>query len=1483
MSSIDSFVEPVLENYKYSPITINKVNLTINGPVLNNSYIFVGEVSDTISKILEKNSNENAITKKELQNLEDYFGKDYRDTLLIANSTMHGGDATMVTDDNEGEYDSSFIAGALSLDDIDDNDDDAPIDDNFDDNFDDNEFSLFSHKIKSNNAKKSIAKIEIQHNKKIIYIYDYILQINTIEEILQKINYHLGISENYINLSYQKRDSIMQNCVYQITYHNNSAEYYSNILLSFFNVASENITHSIPTNPHFQKKYVNGQIIIHDLRKMLLADFVDFNGKFTIVALNEFLKASLVKGFYGISDNEQRLIYEGFVMKYFPACTYVQFKESLKDHQISKKIHTQIAQINKLTENVKHVFEIKNEDFAEFYPSNITIANCNVKSSLISKELSEKHPIFDLRLLFKLFVATKEIPFLVYYDVIEKTKQIKYHNDTMKKFPYLIHNWQKLEIKKNKIKTYLSFKILKHTLKDDRYNVDNLNSSDYTSLHLFSHGGSDLKIPWNYTDMTTFAIAQKQITHVYTTFTKELNKIDPVAFIGYKIIPYPASIEYITIKFKFDIPNGKIASFKELEKHIIGTYPQVFTRTPEFETTSQKMYIGYIRNSPNNLFIVKDQPVNKLQIINDEDVDLRIINIEIDNNYHPRIVIQGGIKNYNYFMILYNFITRILINYIVNIQPKNQKVIEKIVIDKKITNSRLRQLQLHDEVLFNFRTNVGENPYSRICQQHKQPSAYTREEFIQLIETINDPVKKEEYQAILDNNQSSINVLIYENKTYPGTNLYYTCSDNVYKYPGFQTGSDKHPTNYCLPCCKKMPSVTKNYSELNNNMKQYLSCIGQSHLIPKEIILVDNQNSEGNIKTENYIKIYNKDIGFDRLCHLPIQLAKLFDIRQNYSYLSPSIDSYFIYGTVQGKWALLNAVLTALGVIIKYTSEEYFNHMFNILALPENIINYDLLANGLVKQIYPSIYDFKKYILETSVINEYLFFDFIRISASLTFSALHGMNFNIIIIGDEGEHKDNDNGTEIIIDFVDKDPTTIFRENRSIIILRQNGHLYYPITGHKNNIFTSLFTNDDKIIRKLKEVLSLSKTNTRSINGSNAQNNSNYISENIDFNIQTIESNNKYINIVTQIVNEKNMVYEIYAEYKNNKFILPVQLQNLSRRYPVIKMYEKTKQKMQYPSISQFITFWEDSTFTSDLKTIIMNEKNEIVGFYNTQGLHFKIYPPSKDYKLIPKKYTSLHVVHRSSSLLSDETINESIFENKKSKFTENESLINYKYSIEIFNLFKLEIANYIASEKNEKLRKILSELLLNPSTKLKDIIKISDEYPIISFNDREILKKIFERPINKRAIDDTQRYSFDTLLRINLIELCKMPIENKEKIVNILHKIAENVITTEQTVESKEFIKDNIANICGNYNDIKYKCENSTQCFWNKKDSSCKLIMTANDYVYYLQMIVDDFISNEFLRESIIYNTISPVRSNRNQENNDYTIITSQIIDIDE
>jgi hypothetical protein len=247
----------------------------------------------------------------------------------------------------------------------------------------------------------------------------------------------------------------------------------------------------------------------------------------------------------------------------------------------------------------------------------------------------------------------------------------------------------------------LSFKILKHTLKDDRYNVDNLNSSDYTSLHLFSHGGSDLKIPWNYTDMTTFAIAQKQITHVYTTFTKELNKIDPVAFIGYKIIPYPASIEYITIKFKFDIPNGKIASFKELEKHIIGTYPQVFTRTPEFETTSQKMYIGYIRNSPNNLFIVKDQPVNKLQIINDEDVDLRIINIEIDNNYHPRIVIQGGIKNYNYFMILYNFITRILINYIVNIQPKNQKVIEKIVIDKKITNSRLRQLQLHDEVLFN--------------------------------------------------------------------------------------------------------------------------------------------------------------------------------------------------------------------------------------------------------------------------------------------------------------------------------------------------------------------------------------------------------------------------------------------------------------------------------------------------------------------------------------------------------------------------------------------------------------------------------------------------------------------------------------------------------------------------------------------------------------------------------------------------------------
>ena len=91
MSSIETFQEPELENYEYTPIKINKIDISPQGSTISRIYIFIGNVPLAIQKILDKHSAEKDLTKNDHDALRDHFGKNYKETLLIKANSQHGG------------------------------------------------------------------------------------------------------------------------------------------------------------------------------------------------------------------------------------------------------------------------------------------------------------------------------------------------------------------------------------------------------------------------------------------------------------------------------------------------------------------------------------------------------------------------------------------------------------------------------------------------------------------------------------------------------------------------------------------------------------------------------------------------------------------------------------------------------------------------------------------------------------------------------------------------------------------------------------------------------------------------------------------------------------------------------------------------------------------------------------------------------------------------------------------------------------------------------------------------------------------------------------------------------------------------------------------------------------------------------------------------------------------------------------------------
>ncbi len=97
------------------------------------------------------------------------------------------------------------------------------------------------------------------------------------------------------------------------------------------------------------------------------------------------------------------------------------------------------------------------------------------------------------------------------------------------------------------------------------------------------------------------------------------------------------------------------------------------------------------------------------------------------------------------------------------------------------TVRKLKKLKEEDPVLYSLKKMGSSKGYSKICQKPRQPTAYN----------------EAEYKAL----GSPKNCVKYWNFTTKSP-MYYTCPSKKHPVLGF-VGYDKHPQNFCAPCCNK--------------------------------------------------------------------------------------------------------------------------------------------------------------------------------------------------------------------------------------------------------------------------------------------------------------------------------------------------------------------------------------------------------------------------------------------------------------------------------------------------------------------------------------------------------------------------------------------------------------------------------------------------------------------------------------------------------
>jgi hypothetical protein len=1409
------------------PIKLNILDRNAN---ITKTYIFLGnDVPNDIRSILGQYKKN--ISKKSETILKKRYGRYWKNLLNLTNDKLGGNENSEIILNDEIEQIDQDNPEEISLSEIQSL---AKILD--DKNYQSDQINKINQETEkpTKEPKEKIPQELIKSQKKLeshtIYVYDFYMnpydnisefkkKISTVTNIpIYKQNIWYKIQKNIVNMQYNVflKKKITNISIIKNIIDNTDVEFINDIpiLIHFYNL--RNLINIKMTDPF---------TILDDICKLGVSEFNLFN-------MDDFV--SDIK----TDKNDLEIVYWGLISIFWPMMTYPVWLDYANNSVVDfEKIYPELA-LN-LVSNIKIFKE-----------------ETSIIKSTINYNFGNSDKINKLKKLFKekLFIGIRESTIVVQSFQNQNILNIRNLFDLIVLSDTylackcsLTYNDKKIILNKTfmdngQINTSIPMNTFLLKVMIDAENMDFLN------IYLHLNGNMTIKAKWSEDKLYNFDDIFKIVAKQTDIIINMINKM------GSSVINSNYTLEKMT---------ENNASFAEIDMSMIYRNPLKHSEFKLLESILNKYLDGGIMRLSNINHELNTLEYYFAKGMHWFDVE-RINNIFLLNNYYDyltnpavntkweqlfqntrKTIFQyrqgdieisiNGIKE-DEFDIFYLFIINIFSE--LENKRKDLKISSTEVIKQSI-----KTLKYQDPILYDFKK-IYNSPiiYSRLCQKQNQPRIISESEYLSLSKPKQATVTK------------------YHNFT-TNTPAYYQCPNP--KYPHLQFTVNKHPKDYCIPCCKIKPLPTGISHNTENSVKQliYDTCL-KEHKYTK---------IKGNITLDSrYIMSYGKYITPGQLSTLPENSVEplLYDT------FSDNLDKNINTEKVNTNDSSKEVNCGALSKIYLYGIEQNIKHIQNVGYITSLAFTLDVPVHEFIKDsitfinkrenIFKMILDGKiiKYFKTTKLLTESLkstFLDACEACPSLTFNNIPWNDifidiayyyYNIISVVFTDVKLDQ----SIKLHLTNKLNSAQLLGHYKTILLVKNKDYYNPIYRINTVVYfktklieKKIFDKDDKIIDIVNKLILYDSKELNVID--------------LDTYANFVKTNTKY-KITKYFVNKHNLCYYIEITVAQKKIYIPINFSKyISNGDTDYELFTIKKYPTGFQELNKFLkdfNIWIGSTtpiivdkwiYLDNPWSKSKSNKTPILGFIHNK---LNYYHQPLPYEFVKKLNSAPleRILYHPDMINKNLNMEQAVVDPRIKNITKN--LYDYK----LYELLLLEYIVFLNKEKNIELRNEIKKCILKKKLKPDEIINevvalINSYYEKYDITDDGDIPKITQQ-INNYKISHDKKTLFEkidsSVYTFDKIKINSFKIMEKGKLISELHKFSKRIVI----IESEKNITKALGNL-KEFPNMFISCQDiSSDVIYCKKN---KLVITEKNLTILLEIMASDILNP--IKSKWIFNNV--------------------------
>lgn len=1176
----------------------------------------------------------------------------------------------------------------------------------------------------------------------------------------------------------------------------------------------------IPIDMKLYNERNNIKVHAEDTFMIINPDIKPINHVFYVVDLAEFTHKNhnIIKDEILPDTFSFDMLYYGFILKYWPMLT----KECFYDFIVNEsELQSKYPDLAKNKNSLRSIYKYESDVINDINENQEKLDNDPFMDDIYFAithvvALTINNTIINIRNLFDCLQTSEYIPEIHAYETHENKKYL-----LKKQYSYL-ENSVKFP-PGNLTKTGLTLAIV----------VNPLDKNGTIFLNIRTNGTCYLRAMWNEEDRYNFEDIVKIIkTHTDNVFNN-INKLGKLVFISGK--------KYLQLFTKNNIlfQGSNISIFwkKILTASAFKILQSQWDRYIKSKIITLKTTQGGEMIFHKGIYKYDIDSLDKIltagNIVNIDNQYAYLSNNSIkqkwDQNYGGRIFTLthrttdiklevNGIYSQE-FKIFYKFMVRFLYN------AYNSEVMIKSINSVKNYDDlkKLKKLQELDPELYNLKKHGNKKVYSTLCQHKMQPNMYTEEELAAMTKEHKD--KLTEYWNFTLNKPA-----------------YYGCPNKDYPHLSFIVGV--HPKHYCLPCC------SKNRPDLIEGKKTKINSI----CFERHEYLPDDNTTDG---ISHHISIYGREIDVGRLSKLPSNIKSLIGHNAN----------YFLYGVDQHLPAITNVgIVFALAEMLSFTLPEFIMKIINQINKSNSDLLFNQLLSGRILDYFPNVKSLLStmktiFIDNKSLVNESRRFN----NWSELFIELTYILFNSLTITFIDENND-ENNIDLFISSQIKSALIYFNQLSDTLIDRMTKNIKFIfILKKQNNFYPIINTDPVKYFKTLdidKKWFSYNDQLVISIRNITKSYNSNGTKTNKVINLGLIESfvkhNSKY-QIKLKYINKQDLCYAMLLQNGKNLIYLPIDYS--------IHISDDNDMDDRHSKEITFLPFHHnDYKLNQDHLLDLINDINNYIKSQHSLGkdiFEYKLLIPDHYFKInkIISGFTVnnlLFYFNKPSNILKLPEIdlmfdycdiNKAIIERtpktKDKTYTKiGEALYeNYQYQLYLY-----EFINYINHEKNDVVRKKISKLMTEHDPRKYGAIFGEELEKILTDNTElhEVISTLIEL-IDDRSISiegmidkfNENHYKFDQSIMKRIKSL-----EYKEAISEII-KISHE-FTIQKNIDFTNIEFPNIYSPCAN-DSLQY-CDKKKLILTKSLDEFAKIIYDDLNNELKLRYLMSYFNTNNVI-----------------------------------